>query len=80
MTGDGGHAAVEAARLLLGLAVLLLAARSLGELAQRWGQPSVLGELLAGIFLGPTLLGVGVNLARRRTEARAARLPPATGR
>ena len=40
----------------------------------------VLALGLAGIFLGPTLLGVGVNLARRRTEARAARLPPATGR
>jgi Kef-type K+ transport system membrane component KefB/mannitol/fructose-specific phosphotransferase system IIA component (Ntr-type) len=49
--------AVEATRLLFGLAVLLLAARSLGELAQRWGQPSVLGELLAGILLGPAVCG-----------------------
>src|SRR5262245_17866562 len=54
---DGGHAAVEATRLLFGLAVLLLAARGLGELAQRWGQPSVLGELVAGILLGPALCG-----------------------
>jgi Kef-type K+ transport system membrane component KefB/mannitol/fructose-specific phosphotransferase system IIA component (Ntr-type) len=55
--GDGGHAAVEATRLLFGLAVLLLAARGLGELAQRFGQPSVLGELIAGILLGPAVCG-----------------------
>ena len=54
---DGGHAAVEATRLLFGLAVLLFAARGLGEIAQRWGQPSVLGELLAGILLGPAVCG-----------------------
>jgi Kef-type K+ transport system membrane component KefB/mannitol/fructose-specific phosphotransferase system IIA component (Ntr-type) len=54
---DGGQTAVEATRLLFGLAVLLLAARGLGEIAQRWGQPSVLGELLAGILLGPALCG-----------------------
>ena len=57
MIHDGGQVAVDATRLLLGLAVLLLAARGLGELAQRWGQPSVLGELLAGILLGPALCG-----------------------
>ncbi len=39
---------------LLQIAVLLLAARALGEIAQRWGQPAVLGELLAGILLGPS--------------------------
>ncbi|HPZ97889.1 MAG TPA: cation:proton antiporter [Phycisphaerae bacterium] len=43
--------------LLLGLGVLLTTARLLGELAQRWGQPAVLGEMLAGILLGPTVLG-----------------------
>lgn len=36
--------------------MLLLAARALGELARRLNQPSVVGELLAGILLGPTLL------------------------
>jgi len=43
--------------LLLGLAILLAAARILAELAQRWHQPAVIGELLAGIILGPTILG-----------------------
>lgn len=36
---------------------LLLTARGLGELTKRVGLPSVLGELLAGIVIGPSLLG-----------------------
>jgi Kef-type K+ transport system membrane component KefB/mannitol/fructose-specific phosphotransferase system IIA component (Ntr-type) len=47
----------EATRLLVALAVLLVAARALGELARKLNQPSVLGELAAGILLGPALLG-----------------------
>ena len=43
--------------LLLQLALLLIVARLLGELARRVGLPSVVGELLAGIVLGPSLLG-----------------------
>jgi len=45
------------ASLLASLAALLLAARLMGEVAQRLGQPAVLGELLAGIILGPSVLG-----------------------
>lgn len=43
--------------LLLQLAVLLVVSRLLGELVQRLGQPPVIGELLAGIVLGPSLFG-----------------------
>jgi len=43
--------------LLLSLAVLLLAARVAGELCRRVGQPAILGEILVGIFLGPTVFG-----------------------
>ena len=43
--------------LLFSLAVLLGLARLLGETANRFGQPSILGELLAGVVLGPTVLG-----------------------
>ncbi|MFN2257381.1 MAG: cation:proton antiporter [Desulfuromonadaceae bacterium] len=43
--------------MFFSLAVLLGVARALGELAQRLRQPSVLGELLAGVILGPTILG-----------------------
>lgn len=42
--------------LLLQIAVLLLAARGLGEVARRCGQPAVVGEILAGMVLGPSLL------------------------
>ncbi len=40
------------------LAVMLVAAKLLGELAERIGQPAVLGELVAGVLLGASLLGV----------------------
>lgn len=43
--------------LLLSMALLLVAARILGELAHRLRQPAVVGELLAGVLLGPTVLG-----------------------
>jgi Kef-type K+ transport system membrane component KefB/mannitol/fructose-specific phosphotransferase system IIA component (Ntr-type) len=42
---------------LLSLAVLLTAARVLGELARRLGFPLVFGELASGILLGPTIFG-----------------------
>jgi len=43
--------------LLIQITVLLLTAQVLAKLAQRLGQPAVLGEILAGIILGPSLLG-----------------------
>ncbi|MEZ5098914.1 MAG: cation:proton antiporter [Thermoleophilia bacterium] len=45
-------------RLMLAIAVVILAARGLGALVGRLGQPQVMGEVLAGILLGPTLLGL----------------------
>ncbi len=47
----------EVMTMFLALAVLLGTAKLAGELMQKLGQPSVLGEILAGILLGPTLLG-----------------------
>lgn len=50
--------------ILLSVGVLLAVARLLGELAKRYHQPAVLGEILAGVLLGPTVLGAiapGVN-------------------
>ncbi len=44
-------------KLLIQISILLIAARFFGEIAQKLGQPSVLGEILAGIILGPSLLG-----------------------
>jgi Kef-type K+ transport system membrane component KefB len=43
--------------LLLALAVLLALARALGALAERVGLPAIVGELLTGVLLGPSLLG-----------------------
>lgn len=45
-------------RLLLAFASALIAAKLLGELVERLGQPAVLGELLAGVALGPSVLGL----------------------
>jgi Kef-type K+ transport system membrane component KefB/mannitol/fructose-specific phosphotransferase system IIA component (Ntr-type) len=43
--------------VLLDLGILLGVSRLLGEVARRWRQPMVVGEILAGIILGPTVLG-----------------------
>jgi Kef-type K+ transport system membrane component KefB len=40
------------------LVIILLAAKLAGYIAIRLGQPSVLGELIAGILLGPSLLNL----------------------
>jgi len=43
--------------LLLQLAVLLAVARLCGALLRRFGQPPVIGEMAAGLVLGPLVLG-----------------------
>jgi Kef-type K+ transport system membrane component KefB len=43
-------------QLMLAIAAVMLAARGVGTVAGRLGQPQVMGEVLAGILLGPTLL------------------------
>ncbi|HKC51049.1 MAG TPA: cation:proton antiporter [Myxococcota bacterium] len=53
----GPAASAELASLLLAVACVLGATQICGALARRVGQPAVLGELLAGILLGPTILG-----------------------
>ena len=45
-------------RFLLQLLVVLAAAKSAGWLMRRLGQPAVIGEMLAGILLGPSLFGL----------------------
>lgn len=42
---------------LLAFGVLLGTARLFGEIARKFGQPTVLGEILAGVVLGATVLG-----------------------
>lgn len=44
--------------LLLALTIIIVAAKVCGYISIRLGQPSVLGELIAGMILGPTLLNI----------------------
>lgn len=44
--------------LLLQLATMLLLARIFAEIAQKFKQPAVVGEIIAGIILGPTIMGM----------------------
>lgn len=46
--------------VLLGIVVILVAARLVGNLAVRIGQPRVVGEIVAGVLLGPSLLGATI--------------------
>ena len=54
----GGEAGHNISGFLLTLAGILVAAKLFGELAERAGQPAVLGELLAGVLLGSSALGL----------------------
>ena len=42
---------------LIQVAILLGLARAFGELLRKWKQPSITGEILVGVILGPTILG-----------------------
>ncbi|GGI17613.1 cation:proton antiporter [Gottfriedia solisilvae] len=44
--------------LIFQLAIILIASKIAGDLSVRLKQPSVLGKLLIGIVLGPTVLGI----------------------
>jgi len=47
--------------LIFSLLIILVVAKILGEIAERFGQPSMIGEVLAGVILGPSLLNVVQN-------------------
>ncbi len=44
--------------LLAGLAIVIAAAKLSGSLANRLGQPAVMGKLLIGLVLGPSMIGL----------------------
>jgi Kef-type K+ transport system membrane component KefB len=48
----------ELGTFLLAFAAALLGAKLFGDMAERIGQPAVLGELAVGVLLGPSLLGL----------------------
>jgi Kef-type K+ transport system membrane component KefB len=47
----------DVARMLVALTLLLVMAHATGHLFARLRQPAVIGEILGGLLLGPTLLG-----------------------
>lgn len=47
----------EVLSFLIIVSIILISARVLGELFRKFKQPAVIGEILAGIILGPSLLG-----------------------
>ena len=55
---------------MLDLALILVLARIGGWLAKKAGQPPVVGEIIAGIALGPTLIGPGLSTALVPTDIR----------
>jgi len=44
--------------MLTSLLLIIISARILAGLAERYGQPAILGEMLAGILLGPTAFNI----------------------
>ena len=44
--------------LLLQIITIIIVARSFGWIFRKIGQPSVIGEIIAGIFLGPSVVGM----------------------
>lgn len=48
---------IDLFRLLAGMSLLLLSAHLIGSLFSRFHQPAVIGEILGGLLLGPTVLG-----------------------
>jgi len=57
LAAEGGAGPSEAL-FLTQIVVLMLSGRLLGEAMLRIGQPAVMGQLLAGVILGPSLLGL----------------------
>ena len=48
----------DVVHLLVQLGVMLIAGRLFAEVARKFKQPAVIGEIIAGLLLGPTVLGM----------------------
>ncbi len=51
-------ASVENAKVLLALFIMLISAKLLAEAFERLKQPAVVGEILAGVIIGPSVLAI----------------------
>ncbi len=56
-TEPAASAAAHGSELLLTLFLIVAAAKLMAELFERMRQPAVVGEILAGVLIGPSLLG-----------------------
>src|SRR5882757_1129824 len=56
-TGHPAGAPDPLPKLLLALPVIFLACRLLSGVARKLSQPAVIGEIFAGVLLGPSFLG-----------------------
>ena len=57
LAAESGKSGASEVVFLCQIIALLLTGRLLGEIMQRAGQPAVLGQLIAGLILGPSVLG-----------------------
>ena len=78
------EAANAVAAFFIAVAVVMLVARLFGGLAVRIGQPRVMGEVVAGIVLGPDAARRDLARASRRrssrpTSSRSSASPPTSG-
>ena len=55
---EGAATSSSEAIFIAELGLLLLVGRLMGEAAQRLGQPAVMGQLIGGLLLGPSVLGL----------------------
>jgi len=58
---ESGHLSIE--QFFIALALILIFSKICGELAERIKQPSVLGELVAGVILGGSVLAIVPSVA-----------------
>jgi MFS family permease len=57
LAADGQSSGPSVLIFIAQLIALLFCGRLMGELMQRIGQPAVMGQLIAGVLLGPSVLG-----------------------
>lgn len=69
--GNLSHA--DVVHLLIQLSAMLVMGRIFAEVARKFHQPAVIGEIIAGILLGPTVLGM------LQPDWFASLFPPASG-
>src|SRR5579859_6647695 len=47
---------IDAARIPLAMLVVFTSAKVMAEICERLGQPGIVGEILAGVLIGPSVL------------------------